>query len=212
MNTIIAPGYWEPRRLTHDLFCRGKLTSSTNKSTTAVQRCHRQNESIDVCNEWNPCMSVTRIKDGYINCLNNEDERDQTEITIAESCARIRRHRFRCSIVQPACLSILALGDFKQDCDNGFDEAWLGSNRKLSQTNCNDQRKDECLHLRQYIEHSWNSTKTEQMLPKFAISFRYYCDTFWDLDPAEDENMIECRRWWLCASNQKQCSTGHCIE
>ncbi|CAF0851541.1 unnamed protein product [Didymodactylos carnosus] len=169
-------------------------------------------ESIDICSEWNPCRSITRIKDGFINCLNTKDESEQTGIDTQKSCSPVQRHRFRCSITQPTCLSVVALGNGKSDCDNRFDEIWLGSNRKLSQISCNNQRKHECSRLRQYIELSWSSIEKEQMVPKLDLPFRSYCNTFWDLDPAEDENLMECQRWWICASDQLRCPTGHCID
>ena len=44
------------------------------------------------------------------------------------------------------------------------------------------------------------------------ITFRSYCDTFWDLQPEEDENLLECRHWWICAEDQEPCQNGQCIE
>ena len=78
---------------------------------------------------------------------------------------------------------------------------------------CYQQRRDECLRLRQYIElQSGNSITNEQRFPKFVLPFRSYCDTFWDLNDAEDENTNECQQSWICAADQGRCPTGHCIE
>ena len=152
------------------------------------------------------------MKDGFSNCLNAKDEIHQTEMDIQQSCSRVRRHRFRCSPSQATCLSVMALGNGRSDCENRFDEFWFGSTRKLSQINCNQQRKDECARLRQYIEQSNNSINVEQRLSKFVLPFRVYCDTFWDLDTTEDENTTECQQSWICAADQWRCRTGRCIE
>ena len=87
-------------------------------------------------------MSITRLKDGFNNCYNKEDEWKNLEIDLSKSCSHI--HRFRCSITQVTCLSVMALGNEKTDCANIFDELWFGTYRRLSAMNCNDQRQDEC--------------------------------------------------------------------
>ncbi|CAF1372877.1 unnamed protein product, partial [Rotaria sordida] len=111
----------------------------------------------------------------------------------------------------PTCLSVMALGDQDIDCDNEFDESWFGTNRKLSAMNCNDRWKDEC-SLRQYIEQSWSSINHTANLLESRIRFPFFCDTFWHLESGKDEDINECRQWWICASNQWQCRTGQCIE
>ena len=75
---------------------------------------------------------------------------------------------------------------------------------------CNHQRQDECARLRRYIEPQ--SINNEQRLPQSVLPFRSYCDTFWDLDTAEDDNTRECQQAWVCAAGQAQCRTGHCID
>ncbi|CAF4529531.1 unnamed protein product [Rotaria sp. Silwood2] len=76
--------------------------------------------------------------------------------------------------------------------------------------NCNQLRKDDCALLRQYIDQSWNLID-KQILARAGIPFRSYCDTFLDLDSGDDENMKECRQWWVCPPDQQQCRTGYCI-
>ena len=200
-------------RVVHDKLCRKQLCVPGKEDFIDIQQCSRPNESTDVCDEWNPCLSLTRMKDGFINCLNEKDELHQTEMDVQKSCSGVRRHRFRCSIAQPTCLSVMALGNRKLDCENRFDEFWLGSTRKLSQMHCNDQRQDDCARLRQYIgQQPGNSITTEQRLLKLVLPFRFYCDTFWDLDTAEDESTNACQQSWVCATGQRQCRTGQCIE
>ena len=104
--------------------------------------------------------------------------------------------------------------DTSRDCSNSFDELWFETGRKLSQMNCNDRSRDECAVLRQYMTQSWRSAlmnKTE-ISSERQISFRSYCDSFWDLQSREDENLLECQHGWICAEDQQQCQSGECIE
>ena len=203
----------DARRITEDLFCVPTRNISSAENVDTDHQCHRANESTDRCNEWNPCMSTSRLKDGWKNCLNGRDELHLTEVEIKRSCSRVRRHRFRCSIDQSTCLSVTTLGDQKNDCENRFDEVWFGhTGRKLSDIHCNDQSTDECSLLRQYLEQSWTSTNRNGMRAERRIAFRFYCDTFWNLDSGEDEDLEECRRWWTCPDDQWRCQNGQCID
>ena len=103
------------RRLTEKHFCGSRQKMITSENIDARHRCRQSNESTDRCGEWNPCLSKTRIRDGWKNCLNGSDEEEQTAMQIEKSCAQVRRHRFRCSREQPTCLSVVTLG-------NQFDE------------------------------------------------------------------------------------------
>ena len=208
----------EIRQVLNDLFCqpsRNVSWSSEDYQSRRRDRCHRGNESIDRCSGWNPCLSSTRIGDLSQDCLNPRDEGIQTELTIEKSCARVRRHRFHCSAEQPKCFSVMRLGGSTLGCRNRYHERWFGSGRRLSSMNCDQEKKDECSLLRQYIEHSWTSTlinNNSQMSPKRRIPFRSYCQTFWDLETREDENIDECYQWWVCPKDQQRCGTGQCIE
>ena len=51
-----------------------------------------------------------------------------------------------------------------------------------------------------------------EMLLEARIPFRSYCDTFWDPAGREDENLLECRRWWICPEGQRRCGTGQCFQ
>ena len=87
-------------------------TASFTEDLIDTEQCHHENESIDICNEWNPCMSITRLNDGFNNCHNEEDESKQLEIDLSKSCSHISR--FRCSITQVTCLSVMVLGNVEQ--------------------------------------------------------------------------------------------------
>ncbi|CAF1179138.1 unnamed protein product [Didymodactylos carnosus] len=185
------------RRLMEDYFCQPVETSSWSELVQPHRECHRANESTDRCEEWNPCMSITRIRDGWWNCLNLEDERERTSMEIEKSCAGVRRDRFRCSVEEPTCLSVMKIGDKKTDCLNRFDELWFENGREFSSMNCNDRTNDKCSFFRQYIDESWRSASMNksEISSGQRITFRSYCDTFWDLHPEEDENLLKCRHW-----------------
>ncbi|CAF1615086.1 unnamed protein product, partial [Didymodactylos carnosus] len=150
------------------------------------------------------------IRDGVKNCVSEDDE--STDELALTTCSNIRRHRFRCSIEEPACLSVTSLGNHRDNCRNSFDELWMGTNMKLSNMNCNSESTLECGILRQYIEASWISIDKNQSSVQFKLPFRAYCDTFWNLPSHEDENSTECQKSWVCLEEQWQCHTGQCID
>ena len=53
---------------------------------------------------------------------------------------------------------------------------------------------------------------TNNVQQQLRISFRSYCDTFWNLASMEDEDIEQCRIWWICPDEQWQCDTGQCID
>ena len=122
---------------------------------------------------------------------------------MANICSNMSRQHFRCSIHEPTCLSVAALGNLRADFNNSFDEFWMGSRTKLVNINCNKRWKYECDLLRQYIEKSYLSNRTEHAFAEQRrIPFRNYCDTFWNLALQKGENISECRRWWRCPEEQ----------
>ena len=144
--------------------------------------------------------------------MGGRDESDQKKEVVERACLSIRNHRFRCSIHQSTCFSITALGNNQTDCHNGYDEKWIGTDRRLSDMACNSIRKDDCFLIRQYIKESWSTMNTNNILLNAPLSFRSYCDTFSDLKSMEDENLVECKAWWKCAKPQYRCNTGQCAE
>ena len=178
----------------------------------SVVRCHHNNESTDVCQSWNPCMSMTRLNDGRIDCLGTQDERPRSTSDIDWSCSGVRRHRFRCSAEQPTCLHLKALGEGNHYCKNSYDEFWYGGFEEIAQMKCNANTKDDCRRLRQYIEQSWMTNNNNGMVARRRIPFRFYCNTFWDLEVGADENITECHEWWACDFDQEICDTGQCLD
>ena len=204
-----------PREILEDYFCQTPRSIFRSENDQFREEwCHRANESIDRCGEWNSCMSITRIKDGFEHCLNRRDENGLTAMEIEESCSRVQRHRFRCSSEQVTCFSVMKIRDERSNCENSFDEIWFGIGQWLTSMVCNDALRHDCSLLRQYIDQSWRSTSTNKTVKSSPnrISFRSYCNTFWDLSGREDEHLLECQRSWVCPEGQHQCENGQCIE
>ncbi|CAF3019750.1 unnamed protein product [Rotaria sp. Silwood2] len=173
---------------------------------------------IDICKYSRECISAYRIGDGVVNCQDKMDE-NQNEINISGACQNVQRQRFRCSSEESSCLHVNNLGDFDSNCNNNYDESWMGTDMMLSKVDCNSQLKDGCQFIRQYITISWssntnnnNNNNSTLHLSSTRIPFRAYCDTFWDLYSKDDENVTTCRTWWICLEEQWQCRTGQCIN
>jgi hypothetical protein len=202
---------WNVHRIIEEIFCAQTENRPSLENPISTYVCYHINDSTGICNESNRCLSIFRIKDGFNDCLNGMDELPQVDVD--QSNGRIRRHHFRCSIDKTTYLRVTLLGNGRNDCENMFDEMWLGVNKKLAEMNCNNNRKDDCSRLRQYIEQSWTLSIEKETRVTSHISFRSYCDTFWNLVSQQDENLIECRQWWICSKDQWQCHrTKQCIE
>ena len=219
INKLYLYSSWTTLRDIEDMLCRSVENESVIENSGYDPYCHHQSRSfnnrtttfVDICNKSRECVSSYRITDGIGNCIDKADE--QRDKRISSACSSIRRHRFRCSVEDPTCLSVITLGDSVNNCNSKWDELWMGTGRKLSNMYCNRQSNDECEALRQYIEISWTSTiKSESNLEKRRIPFRSYCDTFLNLGSQDDENLIECRKWWACAPEQWECDTRQCID
>ena len=203
---------WSERQMIEEHVCGPFLSNKSSSSILAThQSCHHENESSDSCSEWNRCLSNTRIRDGKKNCLDGRDEEEQSEMEMTKHCARVRRHRFRCSREEASCLLVITLGDRQSGCRNGFDELWFGVGRTISSIGCNNERQDQCSLLRQYIQQSSTSMRSSNLEERSRLPFRFHCDTFLDLPWGEDENRLECKQWWICPTDQQRCGTGQCL-
>ena len=204
---------WDSREMIEEHFCRPFLSNISSSSMVPTRHsCHHENDSTDLCNEWNPCWSKTRIQDGWSDCLNGRDGIERSEMEMKQNCARVRRHRLRCSNEEPSCLSVLRLGDQFPGCTNGFDELWFGAGRMISSIGCHNQRQDQCSLLRQYIQQSSTAMRSNDLQGRSRLPLRSHCDTFNDLSSREDESTRECHQWWICPKDQQRCRTGQCLE
>ena len=186
----------------YDLSCHDESRTYNNRSYNLFDICHQSRE----------CISSYRIQDGYYNCADKSDEK-QREL-VSSTCEKVKRHRFRCSSSEPTCLHVRLLGDLISDCSNNFDESWMGKGTALSKINCHSQLKDECRLIREYVERSWTVDHDSIKIADSSntIPFRAYCDTFWDLNSKQDEDVLLCKEWWSCLEDQWQCRSGQCIR
>ncbi|CAF1487199.1 unnamed protein product [Adineta steineri] len=208
---------WTNRNLEQALCQRQKNRSNLN-SHLYDQHCHhpsltfnnRSYNSTDICKISKECISIYRLRDGIQDCVDQMDE--TTTASISVICSKMQRYRFRCSIEEPTCLSVTALGNNQKNCQNAYDELWLGNEINVIDMNCNRFQKGQCEFLQKYIENSWTSYSNSDTTELLRISFHEYCDTFWNLASKEDEDLDECKNWWVCPEEQWQCHTGQCID
>ena len=130
--------HWSVRQTIEEHFCRPFLS---NMSPSAMlSTCHHENQSTDLCYEWNRCLSRTRIRDGWKNCLHGRDEEQETAVDIGENCAHVRRHRFRCSREQPSCPLVINTRSVKMDLTNCGSEGveWFPQSDVMIKDKMND--------------------------------------------------------------------------
>ncbi|CAF3583830.1 unnamed protein product [Adineta steineri] len=157
------------------------------------------------------CISKYRIRDGIWDC--DKYEEDQS---IQNTCSQIQHHRFQCSSSDQTCLLVGTLGDWFTDCSDGRDE--IDDNDEsdtipLINIACNQKTDPECNYLRKYIQSSsMNNTKKIISVDQSTriISFRLYCNSFFDTKSAIDELPDLCQSW-ICSIDQYQCLSGQCI-
>ena len=187
----------------YNSFCHNESLTSNNRSY----------HFIDVCDRSKECISAYRISDGIANCVDGLDESHSGSI-VAKACSHLRHYRFRCALDEPTCLFVYFLGNGIPDCKNKRDESWLGTDVPLSEMICNRELKRDCQLLRQYVLASWNSNENvthSKQMSTGRITFRRFCDTFYDLRSKSDEDLNSCKNWWKCLDEQWQCNTGQCI-
>ncbi|UJR14502.1 hypothetical protein I4U23_001498 [Adineta vaga] len=200
--------------------CKSEKNRTILTNSGYHKHCHNNSRTfnnrsynfIDVCHDSRECISTYRIQDGYMNCLDGYDEKS-TKLS-SNLCSINKHHRFRCSVNQSTCLYISSLGNFDIDCENRYDESWMGTDLTLSKLTCKKTSKDDCQLLRQYIETSWNNDGNfiDNMNSSKTIPFRSYCDSFWDFSSKKDEDSKLCQQWWICLENQWRCRSGQCID
>ena len=166
----------------------------------------------DVCVNSKECNSGYRIRDGSKDCHDEFDE-EPTSV-VSNTCANVQRHRFRCSAQQPACLLVSALNNLFDHCQPSANDFLVEIYDQLSRASCTPQSNEECAFIREYLR---TSTKNDTSKSSYAggigtIPFRSYCDTFWNKNRNEDEDIEMCRSWWKCPETQWRCRTGQCIE
>lgn len=157
----------------------------------------------DVCSR---CISQYRINDGTQDCLDGKDEKVQNTNTCTD---QVRHHRFQCSASKETCLPLTTLGNSIADCPHGDDE--FASGTSLPTVKCDYSSDRGCYFLREYINKSTIlSDDSTQIITTAKLPFRFYCNTFWDLQDRSDESEEECRSW-ICHRSEYQCRNGQCV-
>ncbi|CAF2101477.1 unnamed protein product [Rotaria magnacalcarata] len=66
---------WSAHRLVEEIFCSQKRNTSFSQIIPHMitDRCSRLDESTNICNESHQCLSITRLRDGFSDCLNGMD-------------------------------------------------------------------------------------------------------------------------------------------
>ena len=166
----------------------------------------------DICQNSKECVSAYRIRDASKDCHDGLDE-EPTSFA-STTCLNVQRHRFRCSNTHPSCLPVSALYNLFDRCRFYTRDFSVEIYNKLSKSSCTLESKEECAFIRNYLESAAkNGTGNSSYAQGVgSISFRSYCDTFWDENSNEDEDLNMCRNWWKCLETQWRCRTGQCIE
>jgi hypothetical protein len=173
----------------------------------------------DACHNGGQCISQYRIRDGYDDCVNCEDE-DEDRVFEKNYCTEsVGRHHFQCFRNESKCLTLYSMGTGIGRCSNNYDEFWYDSGLSLQEIGkCNADDHSDCGRWKDYITqsslknfiHNSSDPNIEATSTMKRISFRSYCDSFWDFEDAIDESPSFCR-YWICLQNQYQCKTGQCI-
>ena len=159
-------------------YAESTLCGLTPRTTIDGYQASCHNDSRTFCNRSSLCISATRIRDGFLNCEDGEDEQLQDRT----ACATVQRHRFRCSNEEETCLVVSALADATERCLETTEPSSRGIQAIMLTTQCTSQAKTDCPLLRRLIAASWNhslyysSDLQSSQLKK--IPFRSFCDTF----------------------------------
>ncbi|CAF0722474.1 unnamed protein product [Adineta steineri] len=217
-------------RINHEL-CNWRLSSEglIDSSSTFQYDKFCWNESLtfngqpyavnpDACPYERQCISQYRIRDGSGDCLVYEDEEIDTEINYCTG--NVGRYRFQCFNDEHQCLSLFFVGTGYAQCSNEYDESWYGLDHSFLRTRmCYRGDTRDCDRWKEYIQQSSSKNSSNNTLLDISkqntssdpISFRSYCDSFWDLEGHLDELNSSCQHW-TCQSHQYQCQTGQCIN
>ena len=186
----------------YDQFCHNGSRTFNNRSYNFY----------DICQNSKECISAYRIRDASEDCHDGLDE--VTTPIVSTTCSNVERHRFRCTNTQPSCLPVSALSNLFDNCRSSAYGSSFEISNKLSKSTCSLDSKEGCSFIRGYLEASAKTDNGNILYVRNIgnIPFRSYCDTFWNKNRNEDEDVEMCRSWWKCPETQWRCRTGQCIE
>jgi hypothetical protein len=161
------------------------------------------------------CISKYRVRDGVRDCYQTDEV-----FTIHNSCPQIQRYRLQCSPSELSCLLASTLGNWGGSCFSGRDEFDYNSGTVLrGNIDCTHRNDPGCMYLRDYIRASSydNTNRTtisddsiDNDHSTAPISFRSYCNSFFDTKSGIDESPQFCQMW-ACSIDKYRCLSGQCI-
>lgn len=141
--------------------------------------------------------------------------------TLNYCTGNVGRQRFQCFDGSNRCLPLIYVCSATSHCSNNYDEIWYDDDVPLSSLKqCTKNLPTECNRLKAYIQLSSEKNSIAEMIalaharekvPSDQISFRSFCNSFWDLKDHIDESPYLCKDW-VCRVDQYQCQTGQCIH
>ena len=156
------------------------------------------------------CISKYRVRNGIWDCFTDDEAK-----LVNNSCPQIQQHRFQCSPSELTCLIVGAVGDLGLDCTNGRDEyVDTSGSIPLGDIICMRNSDPGCTYLRKYIAASSKENTNKITISDYSImtiSFRLYCNSFFDTYSAIDESPELCKKW-ICSKEEYQCLSGQCIS
>ncbi len=164
----------------------------------------------NICGSTGKCISQYRINDGFRDCVTGDDEYSNLDKNYCTG--KVGQHRFQCYNDENKCLPVASLNSMQSDCSNSYDEIFFIENIK-----CQKSDTVDCNRLKEYIRQSPIKNESlfvpsQQQTSIDQISFRSYCDSFWNLQDHSDEQVPSCQKYWVCQSHQYQCLSGQCID
>ena len=172
----------------------------------------------DICTTAGECISQYRIRDGFPDCIDNQDEK----LNLAKNycTGNVGRHRFQCYSNEHKCVLLHRLGTGTADCSNNYDESWYGTGTNIQmKLRCTKGKTTDCHLVKDYIQQSSTRNSSDNSLlaypqqqdSKDRMPFLHYCDSFWTSDNGVDEMPSSCQHW-ICQKHEYRCRTGQCIE
>ena len=181
------------------LFCNNDKTLKTFNSHIAKD-CWNKTKQSFLCENSYKCISKHRLRNGYEDCKQSEDEDTN------QQCYMTKQNRFICDEQSPTCLTTYFFRGLLEKCEQGSDRYVKQLKIDLSQYTCTTPNSFECNLLKNYMK---SPSSLQTIYNNSVLIFRYYCNNIWELPGGFDESLC---KDWKCPKNQYQCSSGHCIS